>query len=150
VPTPWELLFVLVAEASAEILAGVLSRLERWAFSSAAGFRFVLSGTLKGSTPAICRSRNPPTPLAARFDLLFLTTGVMNVTTANSLRQRRKQMSTIDSENIAEPASEPAKPKGGSKPAKKAKAAKKAPRTKKADGKPSGLRFAARLTKDLF
>ena len=45
-------------------------------------------------------------------------------------------MNAIDSENIATPVPEAAKPKGGSKPAKKAKLAKKAPRVKKAAGKP--------------
>ena len=52
-------------------------------------------------------------------------------------------MNTIDSENIAKPASEPAKPKGGRKPAKTAKPAKKT--AKKAAGKPKGTNKKAEV-----
>ena len=49
-------------------------------------------------------------------------------------------MSTIDSETIGKPATEAAKPKGGSKPSKKAKPAKKAGKAKRAAGKPKADR----------
>jgi hypothetical protein len=63
---------------------------------------------------------------ASRLRLLVFETRAINVTTANSLRQRRNIMSTIDSQSAGKPATEADQPKVGRKSAKKAKATKKA------------------------
>jgi|SRR5579864_2076552 len=54
-----------------------------------------------------------------RLRLLFLPTGVMNVTARKQLAAKQKSINAIDSKNIGEPVPETTKPKGASKPAKK-------------------------------
>jgi hypothetical protein len=58
----------------------------------------------------------------------------MNVTTANSGKEKPMSTNTIDSGSASKPEPEAVQPKSGRKPAKKAKTAKKAGRTKKAAG----------------
>ena len=42
-------------------------------------------------------------PIARRFPLMFLPTGVMTVTTANAVRRNSMSVNTIDNENISRP-----------------------------------------------
>jgi len=66
--------------------------------------------------------------VVARFALMFLPTGVMNVTTATRSRKISMSENAIDSENITKPAPNVARSKGARKDGKKATPAKKSAR----------------------